>query len=197
LPEKGGSSAPRLRRESTPDKLWRVPDLIETRPFTIHPEQYAWPSYRIFSERTAWIYAVLFMAVAILVKVGVHLDWLTSILVSAGIVFLAFGISFLKYKAFLNRPSNRQLFSNCIVSLDEREVRQDFPNSSYMAIQLFAVKQFREIGDFYFIFATKEPGVVLPKTAFVSPEESQEFAEKLRRAAGAKSGAHSEMRGPR
>jgi len=170
-----------------------VPDLIETRPFTIHPELYAWPSFRIFSERIAWMYGILFAVIAILLKVGMAMEWVVAIPTALGVVLAALGFSFLKYRAFLGRPSTRQIYRNCIVSLTEDEVRQDFPDSSYMEIQLSAIATFREIGGFYFIFATPRHGIVVPKASFESAEESREFAEKVRGAAKARS----ETRGPR
>ncbi|MFI5386783.1 MAG: hypothetical protein ACHQ50_11760 [Fimbriimonadales bacterium] len=163
-----------------------MPSLIETRPFTIHPDSYAWPSFRIFSERAIWLYLVLLVAIASLIKLGMQLSVPISILTAAGLVGVAFGMSYLKYKAFLGKPENRQIYRNCVVSLTDDEVRQDYTDGSFMAIELFAVKTFREVGDFFFVFADPQHGIVVPKTAFESPEESREFAERMRRAVGKK-----------
>lgn len=161
-----------------------MPDLIETRPFTIHAELYAWPSFRIFSERVFWVYLTLLVAIGLLIRFGLQLDWVMALLTSAAVVGIAFGLTFLKYKNHLRRPENRQLYRNCVVSLTDEEVRQDYTDSSFMAIQLFAVKTFRDIGDYYFVFASPTHGIVVPKSAFESPEESHEFASRLRQAAG-------------
>ncbi|HVT14327.1 MAG TPA: hypothetical protein VHE55_18835 [Fimbriimonadaceae bacterium] len=159
-----------------------MPDLIETRPFTVHPELYAWPSFRIFSERVLWAYILFAGAVTLLVKLGMQLSLGLAILTGIAIVGIALGFTFIRYKAFLQKPENRQIYRNCVVSLTQEEVRQDFTDSSYMEIKLFAVKTFRDIGDFYFIFATPKHGIVVPKTAFESPEESREFADRVRAA---------------
>lgn len=163
-----------------------MPDLIETRPFTIHPELYAWPSFRIFSERVVWVYLGLLVAIAFLVRLGLQLSVPISILLATGIVGIAFGMSFLKYRAFLGKPETRQVYRNCVVSLTADELRQDYPDGSFVAIKLFAIRSFREVGDFYFAFATPKHGIVVPRTAFESPDESREFAERVRQAAGKK-----------
>ncbi|HWA82644.1 MAG TPA: hypothetical protein VG820_04385 [Fimbriimonadaceae bacterium] len=159
-----------------------MPDLIETRPFTIHPELYAWPSFRIYSMRVLWVYVLFAILVALLVKVGMQLNLGLAILTGIAIVGIAVGSAFLRYKTFLQKPENRQIYRNCVVSLTQEEVRQDFTDSSYMEIKLFAIKTFRDVGDFYFIFATPKHGIVVPKTAFESPDESREFAERVRAA---------------
>lgn len=159
-----------------------MPDLIETRPFTIHPELYAWPSFRIFSERVVWAYLLVAVVVAFLVKTGMQLNIGLAILTGILVVVIAVGFTFLRYKVFLQKPDNRQIYRNCVVSLTQDEVRQDYTDSSFMEIKLFAVKTFRDIGDFYFIFATPKHGIVVPKTAFESPDESREFANRIRAA---------------
>jgi hypothetical protein len=163
-----------------------VPALIETKPFTIHPELYAWPSFRIFSERSVLAYLALAIVLTVLLVFGMNLSIPLAILTALGLVLAAFGLTFMRYRAYLRKPANRQLFENCIVSLDEQRVRQDFPNGSFMEIQFFAIKSFRDIGDFYFIFATRRNGIVVAKTAFESPDESKEFAARVRGAMGKK-----------
>jgi hypothetical protein len=157
-----------------------VPSLIETRPFTIHPELYAWPSFRIFSERAVWIYLLMVVVLSVLLAVGMSMGVVMAILLALALVLVAFGLSFMKYRSFLRKPENRRIFSNCVVSLEGDQLRQDFSDGSYVAIQFFAIETFRESGDFYFIFAKRPHGIVVPKTAFESPEESQEFASRIR-----------------
>jgi hypothetical protein len=161
-------------------KLSPVPSLIETRPFTIHPELYAWPSFRIFSERVVWMYLLLITVLTLLLVGGMRLSIPLALLAALVLVGIAFGMSFLRYKNFLRRPANREIYRNCVVSLDDEGVRQDYTDGSFVEIKLFAVKTFREVGDYYFVFANPQYGIVIPKTAFESPEESKEFAERIK-----------------
>lgn len=159
-----------------------MPALIETRPFTIHPELYAWPSFRIFSERALPFYGLLMVVLSLLLTFGLSIAPVMAVLLAIGLVLVAFSLSFVRYRTYLRKPENRHIFNNCVVSLDEDQVRQDFTDGSYMAIQFFAIKTFRELGDFYFIFATRHHGIVVPKTAFESPDESRSFAARVREA---------------
>lgn len=163
-----------------------MPQLIETRPFTIHPDLYAWPSFRIFSERVAWLYAILLAAVSFLLAAGLQMAWPIAVLTGIGLVAVAFALTFSRYKSFLRRPENRQIYRNCVVSLTDEEIRQDYTDESFVAIKLFAIRRFRDIGDFYFVIATPQHGIVVPKAAFESPEESREFAERIRGAVAAR-----------
>jgi hypothetical protein len=160
-----------------------VPSPIETRPFTIHPDLLAWPSFRISSERRLWLYAALIAGLSFLIAAAMHTSIPLAIFSAFLITSLAFAFSFLKYKTYLRRPDNRAIYSGCVAKLTDDEVRQDYSDGSFMAIKLFAVRNFREIGDFYFAFATPKHGIVVPKNAFGSPEESREFANRLRAAA--------------
>lgn len=156
-----------------------MPDLIETRPFTIHAELYAWPSYRIFTERVLWVYVLLMAVVSVLAVVGLHMNVGLGIVTGLILVGVAFGMSFARFKKMLSRPDHRRLFQNCIVSLTDESLRQDYPDDSYMEFKLFAITAFRDLGDFYFVFATPRNGIVVPKTAFESIEQSREFANKI------------------
>jgi hypothetical protein len=168
------------------DKLTTVPPLIETRPFTIQPELYAWPSFRIFSEQVIWLYLLLLVAIAFLLRMGMQMSVGIAIVAAICVVGAGLGMSFMKYKAFLRKPENKQIYRNCVVSLTDDEVRQDFTDESFMAIKLFAIKAFRDLGGFYFVFATPQQGIVVPKTAFESRDDSFQFAQCVRQAARGK-----------
>lgn len=160
-----------------------MPSLIETRPFTLRPETYAWPSYRLFSERAIWIYLALLAGISFLLVVAMSIPVVLAILVGLALVLIAFFLTYQRYRSFLGKPENRQIYQNCVVSLTDDEIRQDFTNGSHMAIKLFAVTQFRELGGLFFVFATRKYGIVIPRTAFESEDDAATFASRLREAA--------------
>jgi hypothetical protein len=157
-----------------------VPSLIETRPFTINPALYAGPSFRLFSERGAWLYVLLWVATSFLLVLGIQMNIALAIVMAFVMVAIAIGLSFIRYKGFLSKPANQQIYRNCVVSLTEEELRQDYTDGSHTAMKLFAITSFRDVGDFYFVFATRQYGIVVPKMAFESIEDSKELAERLR-----------------
>lgn len=161
-----------------------MPALIESRPFTIHPETYAWPSFKLFSMRVVYVYAGFAVLLAGLLWQGLRMS--VGLAIVAALIMLAIGIgmSYMKYLAYLRKPANRHLFTGCRVSLSEEELREDFEDGSHITFKLFAITEVREISDYYFIFATKQHAMVVPRTAFSSPEEAQVFAATIKSAIG-------------
>jgi hypothetical protein len=154
--------------------------LIESRPFTLHPQTYAWPSFRLFSGRIIPIYVVVSILLAFLLWGGLHLGPVIALLLAIAMMAVAIGLSFTRYVAFLKRDQNRQLFSRCQVMLLDDRLREEFSDGSFVEFQLFAITEIRALGDFLFIFASKKHAMVVPKTAFASPEEVQVFIATIR-----------------
>lgn len=113
---------------------------------------------------------------------GLQVSVTLGALISIGITLALLGMSFARHKAFLMKPQNRAAFCNSIVSVDENQVRQDYPDGAFLAIELGSVKSFKEIADFYFVIASPRHAIAVPKTAFESPEDSREFAARIRNA---------------
>ena len=159
-----------------------MPSTIETRQFTIQPDLYAWPSFRLLAERAVLVYVVLLVAITFLLRMALQLNIVMAVLTSLGLVGIAVGLSFTKYKTVLRKPENRAVYRDSVVTLTEKEIRQDFQDKSFLAMELFAVKSFRDLGDFYFVLASPRHRIVVPKLAFDSIAESREFAERLQQA---------------
>lgn len=134
--------------------------------------------------RTAWVYPVVAAVIAFLIMGGMPVRLGTAILVGIGLTGAVFGMNYLRYRAFLLRPQTRQVYRNVVVSLSGDEIREHFTDGSHLAIKLYAVKAFRQVGDFYFVLAPRRNGIAVPVTAFESPDESREFADRIRQAAG-------------
>jgi hypothetical protein len=130
--------------------------------------------------RMGWIYPIVAAGMTFLFWQGLRTSLGIAIFMSVGIAGALVGFSFMRHKAFLYKPQNQALYRDCVVSLSDDEVRQDFTDGSFMAIKLFAVKALRDVGDFYFVFATPKHAIYVPKTAFASAEESHDFADRLK-----------------
>jgi hypothetical protein len=164
---------------SLPIYFQPVPPDIETRPFTLHPETFAGPSFRLHSERVAWLYVAVAILAAFLLKTGLKIDWFLASLFAVGATLVFIGFGFMRYRSALRRPGNRQSITGVVVRLSDDEVRQDYSEGSFLAIKLFAIKKVRQIGDYYFVIADKRNTIPVLKTAFASVEESQEFYQRL------------------